>query len=199
LLLATTLLPLYGIYSGFELCENVPVREGSEEYLDSEKYQIRPRDYCAPGNINADIRRLNTLRRDHGALQQYANLSFHTSENPAILFYRKAARAPVVQWTGQEPVSVPPVPLAEPSGTTRRAMWTDGEILVAVNTDPLSAQDGMVHVPVERWGLATTSNTSCTTCSPVRVTRGVGSRNYVRLDPAEQPGHLLRVERLSTS
>ena len=64
LLLAATLLPLYGIYSGFELCENVPVREGSEEYLDSEKYQLRPRDYDAPGNINADIQRLNAIRRD---------------------------------------------------------------------------------------------------------------------------------------
>jgi starch synthase (maltosyl-transferring) len=199
LLLATTLLPLYGIYSGFELCENVPVREGSEEYLDSEKYQIRPRDYCAPGNINADIRRLNTLRRDHGALQQYANLSFHTSENPAILFYRRAARAPVVQWTGQEPVSVPPVPLAEPSGTTRRAMWTDGEILVAVNTDPLSAQDGMVHVPVEEMGLGDDEQYVVHDLLTGARYTWRGSRNYVRLDPAEQPGHLLRVERLSTS
>ena len=109
LLLAATLLPLYGIYSGFELCENVPVRVGSEEYLDSEKYQIRPRDYCAPGNISADIRRLNAIRRDQRALQQYDNLSFHESENPAILFYRKAARAPIVQWTGYEPVVVPSV------------------------------------------------------------------------------------------
>ena len=199
LLLATTLLPLYGIYSGFELCENVPVREGSEEYLDSEKYQIRPRDYCAPGNINADIRRLNALRRDHGALQQYANLSFHTSENPAILFYRKAARAPVVQWTGQEPVTVPSVPLAEPSGTTRHATWTDGEILVAVNTDPLNAQDGMVHVPIEEMGLGDDEQYVVHDLLTGARYTWRGSRNYVRLDPAEQPGHLLLVERLSTS
>ena len=57
LLLAATLSPLYGIYSGFELCENVPLREGSEEYLDSEKYQVRVRDWNAPGNLNDDIAR----------------------------------------------------------------------------------------------------------------------------------------------
>src|SRR6185503_12081170 len=59
LLLAGTLLPSYGIYSGFELGENVPVNPGSEEYLNSEKYQLRPRDFDAPGNINDDIKRLN--------------------------------------------------------------------------------------------------------------------------------------------
>ncbi len=89
---AATLLPLYGIYSGYELGENVPVHPGSEEYLDSEKYQLRPRDYDAPGNINEDIALINRIRREQPALQQYANLTFHTSENPAILFYRKAYR-----------------------------------------------------------------------------------------------------------
>ncbi|HEX4932899.1 MAG TPA: alpha-amylase family glycosyl hydrolase, partial [Gemmatimonadaceae bacterium] len=91
LLLASTLLPLYGIYSGYELGENVPVKPGSEEYLDSEKYQLRWRDWSAPGNINDDIRRLNQLRRDEPALQLYRNLTFHTSENPQVLFYHKAA------------------------------------------------------------------------------------------------------------
>ncbi|MEO6879106.1 MAG: alpha-1,4-glucan--maltose-1-phosphate maltosyltransferase, partial [Gemmatimonadaceae bacterium] len=81
LLLAATLLPLYGIYSGYELAENVPVRPGSEEYLDSEKYQLRARDYDAPGNLNDDIRRLNAIRHAEPALQRYANLTFHTSEN----------------------------------------------------------------------------------------------------------------------
>ena len=100
LLLAATLSPLYGIYSGFELGENVPVASGSEEYLDSEKYQLRPRDYDGAGNINADIAQLNGIRRWHSAFQRNANLSFHTSENPTILFYRKARSEPVVQWLG---------------------------------------------------------------------------------------------------
>ena len=69
LLLAGTLSPLYGIYSGFELSENVPVREGSEEYLDSEKYQVRVRDWSAPGNLDPDITRLNQIRRSEPALQ----------------------------------------------------------------------------------------------------------------------------------
>src|SRR5262245_54360166 len=85
LLLAGTLSPLYGIYSGFELIENVPVKKGSEEYLDSEKYQIKARDYDAPDNINADIRLLNQARRENPALQLYSNLTFHTSENGEIL------------------------------------------------------------------------------------------------------------------
>jgi starch synthase (maltosyl-transferring) len=91
LLLAGTLSPLYGIYSGFELSENVPVREGSEEYLDSEKYQIRVRDWGAPGNLDPDIARLNRIRRSEPALQGLTNLSFHQSGHPEVLFYLKGA------------------------------------------------------------------------------------------------------------
>src|SRR6185436_7261878 len=89
LLLAATLSSLYGIYSGYELIENVPVRKGSEEYLDSEKYQLRHRDWNATGNINDDIERINRLRRAHPALQRFDNVTFHKSENPIVLFYRK--------------------------------------------------------------------------------------------------------------
>jgi starch synthase (maltosyl-transferring) len=91
LLLAATLSPLYGIYSGFELCENVAVRPGSEEYLDSEKYQLRWRDFEAPGNLNAELRRLNQIRRENPALQRLGNLSFWSSSNEQILWYRKSA------------------------------------------------------------------------------------------------------------
>jgi starch synthase (maltosyl-transferring) len=91
LLLAATLSPLYGIYSGFELAENVPVREGSEEYLDSEKYQIRVRDWSAPGNLDADIARVNQVRRREPALQRLTNLSFHESGHPEVLWYLKGA------------------------------------------------------------------------------------------------------------
>ena len=68
-MLAATLGATYGIYSGFELCENVPVRHGSEEYLDSEKYQVRIRDWNAPGNLAPLIGRVNAIRRQHPALQ----------------------------------------------------------------------------------------------------------------------------------
>jgi starch synthase (maltosyl-transferring) len=93
LLLAATLSPLYGIYSGFELAENVALRPGSEEYLNSEKYEIRHRDWDAAGNLNAEIALINRLRRENRALQLYTNLSFHLSENDLILFYRKTAPA----------------------------------------------------------------------------------------------------------
>ena len=76
LLLAATLSPTYGIYSGYELCENLPVHHGSEEYLDSEKYEIRVRDWNAPGNIKQDISRLNRIRREQPALHELTNLSF---------------------------------------------------------------------------------------------------------------------------
>jgi starch synthase (maltosyl-transferring) len=91
LLLAGTLSPLYGIYSGFELSENVPVREGSEEYLDSEKYQVRVRDWSAPGNLDADLTRLNQIRRAEPALQTLTNLSFHPADHPDVLLYVKGA------------------------------------------------------------------------------------------------------------
>jgi starch synthase (maltosyl-transferring) len=89
LVLAATLSPLYGIYSGFELCEHTPVRPGSEEYLHSEKYEIRVRDWDARGNINHDIRRINRLRREHPALRQLPNLRFCPTETEQMLAYYK--------------------------------------------------------------------------------------------------------------
>ena len=91
LVLAATLAPVYGIYSGYELCENVAVRPGSEEYLDSEKYEIRVRDWNAPGNIKQDIARLNRIRRENVALQTLPNLEFLKSDFDGILAYRRFA------------------------------------------------------------------------------------------------------------
>jgi hypothetical protein len=72
--LATTLSGVYGIYSGFELCENAAL-PGREEYLDSEKYQYKQRDWNSPGNIKPLITRLNAIRRENAALQQTNNLA----------------------------------------------------------------------------------------------------------------------------
>jgi starch synthase (maltosyl-transferring) len=91
LLLAATLSPTYGIYSGYELCENQAVQHGSEEYLDSEKYEIRVRDWNAPGNIKPDISRLNRIRREQPALHELTNLSFLNTDHGAILAYKKSA------------------------------------------------------------------------------------------------------------
>jgi starch synthase (maltosyl-transferring) len=93
--LAATLSPLYGIYSGFELCENAAL-PGREEYLDSEKYQFKQRDWNAPGNIKGLITRLNAARRGNPALQHLTNLRFHTAENDQILFFAKAMEDNVI-------------------------------------------------------------------------------------------------------
>jgi starch synthase (maltosyl-transferring) len=196
LLLAGTLSPLYGIYSGFELVENVPVRPASEEYLDSEKYQLRPRNYQADGNINADIARLNAIRRDQPALQRLANLTFHLSENPAILFYRKSPGEIPTQWSGSypRPVPAPIVQSITGAGATGHAT---GNILVAVNIDPHHVQETMVHVPIHEMGIDDDQPYVVHDLLTGARYQWRGVRNYVRLDPGYQPGHLLLVERPS--
>jgi starch synthase (maltosyl-transferring) len=91
LVLAATLGANYGIYNGFELCEGRAVRPGSEEYLDSEKYQYRKRDWERFGNINEVVCRVNHIRREHRALQFDWTLRFHETDNDQILAYSKSA------------------------------------------------------------------------------------------------------------
>jgi len=88
LVLAATLSSLYGIYSGYELCENAAL-PGREEYLDSEKYEIRVRDWNAPGNIKEDIARINRIRRENVSLQDWRNVRFYRADDDAVLFYGK--------------------------------------------------------------------------------------------------------------
>jgi starch synthase (maltosyl-transferring) len=169
LLLAATLSPLYGIYSGFELCEATPLRPGSEEYLDSEKYQVRVRDWNAPGNLNDDLTLLNAIRRREPALQQLRNLAFHPSENPAILFYHKAA---------------------PPGGD---------DLLIAVNLDPRARQITMVHVPLDDLGIEEHEPFMVEDLLTGARYQWAGVRNYVELDPTRQVGHLLRVVRAGST
>ena len=197
LLLAATLQPLYGIYSGYELSENVPVKRGSEEYMNSEKYELRQRNFAAPGNLDADIRLLNTARRGHLALQRASNLAFHATDNPNILFYRRAGEAGV---GGQEAGVGQPAP-----GTRHPAPGTGhpepgarplpNDILVVVNLDPTNPHHTTVEVPIAEMGIAPDeAYTVDDLLTGARYTWR-GARNYVRLDPAQQPGHLLRVLR----
>jgi len=164
LLLAATLSPLYGVYSGFELCENMPVHPGSEEYLDSEKYQLRHRVWDASGNIQREIAAINHIRRSYPALQRNDNLAFHVADDQHILVYSK--------------------------------LGPDGQDLLAVvNLDPLAAHETMVHVPLERLNLG--PDRPFTVEDLLTGERWVwrGSLNYVRLDPNERIGHLLRIVR----
>jgi len=179
LLLAATLLPLYGIYSGFELGENVAVKPGSEEYLNSEKYELRPRNFDAPGNLNAELRLLNTARREHLALQRYANLTFHPTDNPNILFYRKAGDTADGGVRG-----------SDGNGREKAA-----DLLVAVNLDPKRPHHTTVEVPIAEMGIGPDEAYTVTDLLTGARYTWRGARNYVRLDRAQQPGHLLRVER----
>ena len=202
LVLAATLSPLYGIYSGFELIENEPVKPGSEEYMNSEKYELRPRDWDAEGNINDDIALLNHIRRETPALQRFGNLTFHTSENEQILFYRKAGKGvggttPEVPGTKSVEPSTPHIVPRATDAVGRSSLEApeDPDILVAVNLDPKNAQATMVHVPLEQMGIAHDAPYVVHDLITGARFTWQGPRNYVRLDPGEQVAHVLRVER----
>jgi starch synthase (maltosyl-transferring) len=87
--LAATLSGLWGVYNGFELCEATPVKPGKEEYLDSEKYEIKVWDYDRPGNIVPEITALNAIRRQNPALQTHLGVTFLPSGNEKVLAYVK--------------------------------------------------------------------------------------------------------------
>jgi starch synthase (maltosyl-transferring) len=200
LLLAATLLPLYGIYSGFELGENVPAKPGSEEYLNSEKYELRPRNFDAPGNLNAEMKLLNTARREHRALQRYTNLTFHPTDNPNILFYRRAGDAAKrnerTASTATAPVPDAATERGGETGGLSRGQGSRGEdILVAVNLDPKRPHHTTVEVPIAAMGIAPDQAYTVEDLLTGARYTWRGARNYVRLDPAQQPGHLLRVIR----
>ena len=94
--LAATLVPSYGIYSGYELCENEPMSDANEDYMHSEKYEIKHRDWDSARTIAPFITLVNTIRNRHVALQRQRNLQFHHSDNPAFLAYSKATDDDVV-------------------------------------------------------------------------------------------------------
>ena len=163
LVLAATLSPSYGIYNGYELCENQAVAPGSEEYLNSEKYQIKTRDWDAPGNIKEFVARVNTIRHANPALHQFLNLKFLPADNDQIIFYLKETA----------------------DGANR--------LLVAVNLDPLHPQACTVTVAPPVLGLAPGQRYRVTDLL-TNASYEWSERNYVRLDPAFQPAHILRVE-----
>jgi starch synthase (maltosyl-transferring) len=161
-LMAATLSPLYGIYSGYELCENKPL-PGREEYLDSEKYQFKERDWNAPGNIKDWITRINEIRKQNRALQMYTNLRFYRADNDAILCYGKMTPA------------------------------RDNIILVVVNLDPFRKQNSFVHVPIEEFGQMEANEYQVhDLLSDARYIWRRG-QNYVELDPEIQPAHIFLV------
>jgi starch synthase (maltosyl-transferring) len=152
--LAATLSGLFGVYSGFELCESAAL-PGREEYLDSEKYEIRPRDYNAPGNIVADITLLNRLRRAHPALQTHLNTRFFPAYNDNIIYYAKP----------------------EPDGT--------GMILVMVNLDPHHAQEATFELPLWEFGIPDDGRIAVHDLVGGYRFDWTGKTQWIRLDPSE--------------
>ena len=197
LLLAATLQPLYGIYSGYELSENVAVKAGSEEYMNSEKYEIRQRDYAAPGNLNAEIRLLNGLRREYGALQRATNLTFHETDNPHILCYLRAGERSITATAASETRSA----LGETADATaeraiaRASTPLPHDLLAIVNLDPAKPHHTTVEVPIAELEIGPEEAYVVEDLLTGARYTWRGARNYVRLDPAQQPGHLFRVIR----
>jgi len=173
--LAATLAPTWGVYSGFELCENAALVPGSEEYLDSEKYQYRPRDWkhaehVPPplADIGPFITRLNMLRKSHPALHQLRNLRFHYSDQPEILCYSKSV-------------------LAEGGGGERDT------VLVVVNTDPHHPREATVWLDLSALGASVGEGFVVADELSGQEFRW-GQANYVRLDPAVTPAHIFTVK-----
>ncbi|MFF1708374.1 alpha-1,4-glucan--maltose-1-phosphate maltosyltransferase [Streptomyces sp. NPDC058252] len=152
--LAATLSPSWGMYAGYELCEKAPVTEGSEEYLDSEKYQLRPRDWESAAregrSIAPLITRLNRIRRQHKSLQELRNLHFHSADNDALIAYSKR--------TG------------------------DDTVVVVANLDPHHSQEATVSLDMPRLGLDRHESVPVRDELTGETYRW-GRANYVRLGP----------------
>ncbi|MFJ7118222.1 alpha-1,4-glucan--maltose-1-phosphate maltosyltransferase [Streptomyces albogriseolus] len=152
--LAATLSPTWGIYSGYELCENTPLREGGEEYLDSEKYQLKPRDWEAAEREGRTIAplltRLNTVRRENPALRQLRDLHFHQADKEEVIAYSK-----------------------QRDGNT---------VLVVANLDTRHTQEATVSLDMPQLGLDWHESVPVRD-ELTGETYQWGSANYVRLGP----------------
>ena len=162
MVLAATLSGLWGVYSGFEICEAAPL-PGREEYLDSEKYQVRVRDYAAPNNIVTEITALNRIRRQHPALQSHRGLIFYTAFNDQIVLYGK-----------RDPLD-------------------GSMVLVAVSLDPHIAQEAAIEVPLWEFDLPDHAAIAVTDLMNGENFMWHGKNQQIRLDPAELPFRIWRL------
>jgi starch synthase (maltosyl-transferring) len=170
--LAATAAPSWGVYSGFELFEDV-ARAGSEENIDNEKYEYRPRDYGKAEKLGVSLApyltELNRIRAEHPALRQLRNLDLHWSDDDSILVYSKFL-----------------------DGRFTDSAESDGLLIIA-NLDPHSVRETMVHLDVRSLGLELGEQFDVVDLlSGQRFTWG--EHNYVRLDAFNQPVHILSVE-----
>jgi starch synthase (maltosyl-transferring) len=161
--LAATLSGLWGVYSGFEICEAAPL-PGREEYLDAEKYEIRPRNYSAPGNIVAEITALNRIRRQHPALQSHLGVTFYPAHNDQVILYGK-----------RDPLD-------------------GSMVLVAVSFDPHIAQEAAIEVPLWEFGLGDQGGISVTDLLRGDSFMWYGKNQWLRIDPSDLPFRIWRLQ-----
>jgi starch synthase (maltosyl-transferring) len=166
LTLAATLGANYGIYGpAFELGENRAVRSGSEEYLDSEKYQVRNWDLDNPASLAELIAKINRIRRENPALQADLNLNFHPVENEQIIAYSKMS---------DDLLNI---------------------IVAVVNLDPQRTQAGMIDLPLDLFYLDPRQPYQMHDLLTDAKYVWRGSRNYVELNPQRLPAHIFCIRR----
>jgi len=166
LVLAATLTASYGIYGpAFELGVNLPREPGSEEYLDSEKYEIKHWDINRKDSLKDFIARVNHIRRENPALQSNQNLWFHAIDNEELICYSKHTND------------------------------LSNIIVVVVNLNPHYAHSGWVHLPLERWGLDTQQPYQMHDLLSGARYLWHGAENYLELNPAICPAHIFRVHK----
>jgi starch synthase (maltosyl-transferring) len=166
LILAATLGANYGIYGpAFELCENTALQPGREEYLNSEKYELRHRDLNSKGSLKNLISRLNRIRKENPALQSNHHLRFHDTDNPSILCYSKST---------DDLSSV---------------------IIVAVNLDCFHTQAGWLNLELSSMGLDARHAFQAYDLLSEGRFLWQGARNYVELIPESLPAHILHLRR----
>jgi starch synthase (maltosyl-transferring) len=160
--LASTLSGLWGVYNGFELCEGTPL-PGKEEYLNSEKYEIRAWDWNRPGNIVAEISQLNRIRGRNPALQTHLGLKFIAAANDNITAFIKS--------------------------TPER----DNVILIAINLDPFNAQESWIEIPLWEWSLPDQASIDVEDLIGGSKFQWHGKGGTIRLDPYELPYAIWRI------
>jgi starch synthase (maltosyl-transferring) len=167
LALATTLSGLWGMYSGFEICEAAPL-PGREEYLDSEKYEIRIRDWNQPGNIVREITRLNRIRRENPALQSHLGVQFYNCFDDSILYYGKARR--------------------REDGTGLEDM-----IIVFVSLDPFAEKHAPFELPLWEFGLPDSGAIEVQDLMRGNRFTLAGKSQWIYVNPSEMPFHVWKL------
>ncbi|MER3452636.1 MAG: alpha-1,4-glucan--maltose-1-phosphate maltosyltransferase [Acidimicrobiia bacterium] len=170
LVLAALLVPSYGIYSGYELCENEPASEENEEYLHSEKYEIRRRNWNRPGpDLVPLITRINEIRRRHRCFDELDNLRFHHANHPNLLVWSKQSA------DGHD------------------------IMLMVVNTDPHTVAEDILWIDLGALGLPWDAPLEARDELNDAVYHWRGPSPYVRLDPAVTPAHVVSLRPLEVA